>query len=133
MLMSYWSSDVCSSDLNVALGAHPGLPDLAGFGRRNMDLTPQSAYDLVAGQVGAMAAVAASQGGRLNHVKAHGALYNLAVKNPELARALAHAVSDLGPGMILFGLASITLVEVTRDFGVTVAEDVFDDRPSQNN
>src|SRR3546814_6766908 len=71
---------------NVALGAHPGLPDLAGLGRRNMDLTPQSAYDMVVVQVGAMAAVAASQGGRLNHVKAHGALYNMAVKN-QIGRA----------------------------------------------
>src|SRR3546814_9967195 len=111
MLMSYWSSDVCSSDLNVALGAHPGLPDLAGFGRRNMDLTPQSAYDMVVVQVGAMAAVAASQGGRLNHVKAHGALYNMAVKNPELARALAQAVYDVDPGLVFFGLASNIMVE----------------------
>src|SRR3546814_20449190 len=106
MLMSYWSSDVCSSDLNVALGAHPGLPDLAGFGRRNMDLTPQSAYDMVVVQVGAMAAVAASQGGRLNHVKAHGALYNMAVKNPALARAQAKAESDVDPGPVLVGPAS---------------------------
>src|SRR3546814_20997574 len=95
MLMSYWSSDVCSSDLNVALGAHPGLPDLAGFGRRNMDLTPQSAYDMVVVQVGAMAAVAASQGGRLNHVKAHGALYNMAVKRSEERRVGKECVSTV--------------------------------------
>src|SRR3546814_17383559 len=114
MLMSYWSSDVCSSDLNVALGAHPGLPDLAGFGRRNMDLTPQSAYDMVVVQVGAMAAVAASQGGRLNNVKAHGALYNMAVNNPDLARVLAQAVYAVYPGPVFFGQGSNFMDGVAR-------------------
>src|SRR3546814_19431744 len=79
----------------VALGAHPGLPDLAGFGRRNMDISPDNAYDIVVVQVGALAGVAASQGGRLRHVKAHGALYNMASKNRELASAIAQAVHDV--------------------------------------
>src|SRR3546814_7393876 len=84
------------------------------------------------GQVGAMAVVAASQGVRLNHVKAHGALYNMAVKNPELARALAQAVYDVDPGLVFFGLASNIMVEVARDIGLTVAEEVFADRTYQN-
>lgn len=117
---------------NVALGAHPGLPDLMGFGRRTIDLTPQSAYDMVVVQVGAMAGVAASQGARLNHVKAHGALYNMAVKNTELARALAQAVYDVDRGLIFFGLASSTMVEVAREIGLTVAEEVFADRTYQS-
>src|SRR5690606_20348602 len=65
----------------VALGAHPGLPDLAGFGRRSMTITPQEAYDMVVVQVGALAGVAVSQGGRLQHVKTHGALYNMSAGN----------------------------------------------------
>lgn len=78
----------------VALGAHPSLPDLAGFGRRAMQITPQEAYDLVVYQVGALAGVAASQGARLHHVKAHGALYNMAAKDAALARAICQAVRD---------------------------------------
>jgi UPF0271 protein len=116
----------------VALGAHPGLPDLVGFGRRNIDITPQDAYDMVVVQVGAMAAVAASQGARLNHVKAHGNLYNMAVKNVELARALAQAVYDVDPGLIFFGLASNPMVDVARDIGLKVAEEVFADRTYQS-
>lgn len=116
----------------VALGAHPGLPDLVGFGRRNIDITPQDAYDMVVVQVGAMAGVAASQGARLNHVKAHGNLYNMAVKNVELARALAQAVYDVDPGLIFFGLASNAMIDVARDIGLKVAEEVFADRTYQS-
>lgn len=116
----------------VALGAHPGLPDLVGFGRRNIDITPQAAYDMVVVQVGAMAAVAASQGARLAHVKAHGALYNMAVKNVELARALAQAVYDVDPGLVFFGLASNAMIDVARDIGLKVAEEVFADRTYQS-
>ena len=79
----------------VALGAHPGLPDLQGFGRRNMAITDQEAYDMMVVQIGALAAVAASQGVRLRHVKAHGQLYNMAVKDEGLARALAQATYDV--------------------------------------
>src|SRR3546814_11854070 len=76
--------------------------------------------------------VCSSDLGRLNHVKAHGALYNMAVKNPELARALAQAVYDVDPGLVFFGLASNIMVEVARDIGLTVAEEVFADRTYQN-
>jgi UPF0271 protein len=116
----------------VALGAHPGLPDLAGFGRRVMDITPQSAYDMVVVQVGALAAVAASQGGRLHHVKAHGALYNMAAKNRELARAIAQAVHDVDPSLILFALASSVQVQAAQDIGLQVAQEVFADRTYQD-
>lgn len=115
----------------VALGAHPGLPDLMGFGRRNMAITPQQAYDMVVVQVGAMAATAASQGGRLHHVKAHGALYNMAVGDPHLARALAQAVRDVDPSLIFYALASSNMARVATDVGLCVAHEVFADRSYQ--
>jgi 5-oxoprolinase (ATP-hydrolysing) subunit A len=116
----------------VALGAHPGLPDLVGFGRRKIDVSPQDAYDMVVVQVGALAGVAASQGGRLNHVKAHGALYNMAVKNEELARAIAQAVYDVDRSLVFFALASSALVEAAKRAGLQVAEEVFADRSYQS-
>lgn len=116
----------------VALGAHPGLPDLVGFGRRKMDISPQDAYDMVIVQVGALAGVAASQGGRLNHVKAHGALYNMAAKNEELAKAIAQAVYDVDRSLVFFALASSALVAAAKRAGLQVAEEVFADRSYQS-
>lgn len=115
----------------VALGAHPGLPDLAGFGRRNMDISPDNAYDMVVVQVGALAGVAASQGGKLHHVKAHGALYNMAAKNPELAQAVAQAVYDVDRSLIFYALASSVQAYIAREIGLNVAEEVFADRSYQ--
>lgn len=115
----------------VALGAHPGLPDLVGFGRRTMDISPDAAYDLVVVQVGALAAVASSQGGRLHHVKAHGALYNMAVNNAELAKAIAQAVFDVDSQLVLYALASSLQVDIARKLGLTVAQEVFCDRSYQ--
>ena len=79
----------------VALGAHPGLPDLVGFGRRNMDVTLEEIKDFVTVQIGALQAVAALQGARLQHVKPHGALYNMAVKNPAIWDAVAEVMAAL--------------------------------------
>lgn len=115
----------------VALGAHPGLPDLVGFGRRSMDITPQQAYDMVVVQVGAMAATAASQGARLNHVKAHGALYNMAVRDPVLARALATAVRDVDSSLVFYALASSDMARIAAEAGLAVAHEVFADRSYQ--
>ncbi|TEA77313.1 LamB/YcsF family protein [Allopusillimonas ginsengisoli] len=115
----------------VALGAHPGLADLAGFGRRNLSLRPDEAYDIVVVQVGALAAVAASQGARLHHVKAHGALYNMAAKDKALAAAIAQAVHDVDPSLILYALAASVQVEAGRAAGLAVAQEVFADRSYQ--
>lgn len=115
----------------VSLGAHPGLPDLSGFGRRAMDITPQQAYDMVVVQVGAMAATAASQGARLHHVKAHGALYNMAVRDLGLARALAQAVRDVDPSLVFYALASSDMARVASEVGLAVAHEVFADRSYQ--
>ncbi|SHG82000.1 LamB/YcsF family protein [Pollutimonas bauzanensis] len=116
----------------VALGAHPGLPDLAGFGRRGMDISPDDAYDMVVVQVGALAGVAASQGGRLHHVKAHGALYNMAARSPELARAVAQAVHDVDRSLVFYALASSVQASVAADIGLNVAQEVFADRTYQS-
>lgn len=116
----------------VAIGAHPGLPDLVGFGRRTIDISPQEAYDMVVVQVGALAAVAASQGARLHHVKAHGALYNMAAKKPELAQAIARAVYDIDSSLVFYGLASSELTRAGEQCGLKVAHEVFGDRTYQN-
>jgi len=115
----------------VAIGAHPGLPDLAGFGRRNMAVRPEEAYDMVVVQVGAMAATAASQGARLHHVKAHGALYNMAARDRELASAIAQAVFDVDSSLVFYALASSVQVDAAREAGLEVAQEVFADRSYQ--
>ena len=112
----------------VSLGAHPGLPDLQGFGRRNMAITDQEAYDMMVVQIGALAAVAASQGAKLRHVKAHGPLSNMAVKDEGLARALAQATYDVDKNLVFFVLASSPMVRVAESVGVQVASEVFGDR-----
>ncbi|MYN11947.1 5-oxoprolinase subunit PxpA [Pusillimonas sp. TS35] len=115
----------------VALGAHPGLPDLVGFGRRNMAIRPAEAYDMVVVQIGALAAVAATRGARLHHVKAHGALYNMAAKDRALAEAIARAVRDVDPALVLYGLAGSELVRAGEAAGLVVAQEVFADRTYQ--
>src|SRR5688572_26497818 len=89
----------------VAIGAHPGFADIAGFGRRELHATAQEVEDLVVYQIGALAAVAAAQGERLQHVKPHGALFNMAARDRALADAVARAVAAVDPSLVLFGLA----------------------------
>lgn len=112
----------------VAVGAHPGFPDLLGFGRREMQMSPQEVEDLVLYQVGALAAVAASEGVRLQHVKAHGALYNMACKDEGLADAIARAVVAFDPTLVLFGLPDSALLQAGLDAGLPVAAEGFADR-----
>jgi UPF0271 protein len=116
----------------VAVGAHPGFRDVEGFGRRELAVTPEEAEDLVAYQVGALAGIAALEGLRLQHVKPHGALYNLAARNRILAEAVASAVAKLDGRLILFGLAGSALVAAGRALGLTVAEEAFVDRAYQS-
>lgn len=116
----------------VAIGAHPGLPDLVGFGRREMAISPTEAYDLTVYQIGALHAVATSQGGTIRHVKPHGALYNMAAKNPALAEAIAKAVYDVSPNLILFGLAGSELITAGQKYGLPIANEVFADRTYTN-
>ncbi len=115
----------------VAVGAHPSLADLPGFGRRMMRVTPDEVYDLVLYQIGALAGFCHALGGRLAHVKAHGALYNMAAKDATLADAIACAAHDFDPSLVLFGLAGSELVRAGRSAGLTVANEVFADRTYQ--
>jgi UPF0271 protein len=89
----------------VAPGAHPGFPDLLGFGRRNMDVSLAEIKDYVTYQIGAMQAFAAAQGMALQHVKPHGALYNMAVKNMEIWDAVAEVIAAVDPSLVLFVMA----------------------------
>lgn len=113
---------------HVAIGAHPGLPDLVGFGRRTMDVSPQDAYDMVVYQIGALIATAAALGGRVAHVKPHGALYNMAVAKPPLADAIARAVHDVDEGLVFFGLAGSPMIAAGEKAGLRTASEVFADR-----
>ena len=115
----------------VAIGAHPGLPDLIGFGRRDMAVTAQEVYDMTVYQLGALQAVATAAGTTLQHVKPHGALYNMAAVNPRLADAIARAVRDVDPALQLLGLSGSALIDAGRAVGLRTASEVFADRRYQ--
>ena len=112
----------------VAVGAHPGFPDLVGFGRRELNVTPREAEDMVLYQVAAVAGVAAAEGVKLQHVKPHGALFNMAVRNRELSDAIARGVAAFDKGLILFGLPGSEILNAGRAAGLRVAAEVFADR-----
>ncbi|TAA72189.1 LamB/YcsF family protein [Planococcus salinarum] len=115
----------------VAIGAHPGFQDLPGFGRRNLQLSAMEIYELVVYQIGALSAFVNAEGGILQHVKAHGALYNMAAKDPVYAEAIAEAVYDVNPALILFGLAGSELITAGHDIGLRTASEAFSDRNYQ--
>jgi UPF0271 protein len=115
-------------DRGVAVGAHPGFPDLAGFGRREMSASPREVEDLVLYQVAAVAGIAKAEGIALQHVKAHGALYNMAARDADLARAIAAAVARLDSTLILFGLPDSEILRAGRSMGLRVAAEGFADR-----
>jgi len=115
----------------VEVGAHPGFPDLMGFGRRNLDATLEEISDYILYQAGALQAFAASQGLKLQHVKAHGALYNMAVSNPKIWEVMAEAISRLDKEIILVVLASSnnkSLLEMGKQYGIRIAFEAFPDR-----
>src|SRR3982751_1226320 len=112
----------------VAVGAHPGFPDLVGFGRRELNVTPKEAEDMVLYQVAAVAGVAAAEGVKVQHVKPHGALFNMAVRNAELSAAIARAVAAFDRNLILFGLPGSEILNAGRAAGLRVAAEVFADR-----
>ncbi|MBA2875543.1 LamB/YcsF family protein [Thermaerobacillus caldiproteolyticus] len=115
----------------IAVGAHPGFPDLLGFGRRNIDVTPDEVYAYVVYQVGALSAFVKAEGGELTHVKPHGALYNMSAKDVPLAEAIAKAVYDIDPTLILYGLAGSELITAGKKIGLKTASEVFADRTYQ--
>jgi UPF0271 protein len=112
----------------VAVGAHPGFPDLVGFGRRALQATPREVEDFVIYQIGALAAVAASQGARLQHVKAHGELFNMAARDPGLADAIARATAAVDRSLILFGMPGSEMIAAGKRAGLRTVSEVFADR-----
>jgi UPF0271 protein len=117
----------------VAIGAHPGLPDLMGFGRRVLNVTPAELKDYIHYQAGALSAFAQTAGATLQHVKPHGIQYTMFERNPELARACAEAVAELDPNLILMTMANTQFDAEARATGARVAGEGFADRPYTRN
>src|SRR5512132_2899284 len=105
----------------VAVGAHPGFPDLVGFGRRELNVTPKEAEDMVLYQVAAVAGVAAAEGVRIQHVKPHGALFNMAVRSAELSAAIARGVAAFDRSLVLFGLPGSEILKAGLTAGLRIA------------
>jgi len=115
----------------VAIGAHPAFADREHFGRREHALSPRDLHALVVYQIGATSALASAAGTRLNHVKPHGALYNLAARDEACALAIAQAVRDCDPRLLLYGLADSALTRAGEQLGLTVVHEVFAERRYQ--
>jgi UPF0271 protein len=112
----------------VAIGAHPSYPDRENFGRTEMQRDPEHVYADVLYQIGALDAIVRAQGGQLHHVKPHGALYNQAVRDPALARAIVRAVRDFDADLVFFGLAGSQMIDIAKEAGLRVKQEVFADR-----
>ena len=112
----------------VGVGAHPGFPDLQGFGRRSMGLSPDEIEAFVLYQVAALAGFARAEGVELTHVKPHGVLYNMAAQDRGMADAIARGVAHLNKDLVLVGLAGSRLVEAGLEAGLRVAREAFADR-----
>ncbi|MDD9148413.1 MULTISPECIES: LamB/YcsF family protein [unclassified Sporolactobacillus] len=122
---------VRAEENGVAIGAHPGLPDLEGFGRREMAVTPAEVYDMVVYQVGALQAFAAARKVGLNHVKPHGALYHMASEQEQIAEAVVQAVKDVDAGLLVFGMDGTSLTAAAEKAGLRVVYEAYADRTYQ--
>ncbi|GKX52257.1 LamB/YcsF family protein [Budvicia aquatica] len=112
----------------VAIGAHPSFPDRDNFGRLEMTLPDDEIYSGVQYQIGALMAIAQAQGGKVVHVKPHGALYNMAARDARLSEVIVAAISDLDPQLVLFGLAGSEMIAAAKRAGLSSVEEVFADR-----
>lgn len=112
----------------VAVGAHPGFPDLVGFGRRNMNVSPAEAKAFVQYQIGALSAFCTAAGCKLSHVKPHGALYNMAGKSEDLAMAICEGIYEFDPELILLCLSGSKMISAASSIGLRAASEVFADR-----
>lgn len=120
---------VClAKDKNVSIGAHPSFPDLQGFGRRRMDIAPDELEAMIIYQIGALEAIARTQGINLSHVKPHGALNNMACEDIELAHTIARAVKAIDPSLILLAPIGSYLYQAGLDYGLSTAGEIFADR-----
>ena len=117
-----------ANERNVSIGAHPGLADRENFGRTEMEITPAEAFALVTYQLGAFSALATAAGTRMNHVKPHGALYNMAARDEKLADAIVRAMLVIDPFLILFAPSNSALEKVGREAELRVLPEVFADR-----
>ncbi|MBA8779069.1 5-oxoprolinase subunit PxpA [Staphylococcus schleiferi subsp. coagulans] len=117
---------------HVGIGAHPGFPDLQGFGRRNLDMSLKEIFNMVVYQGGALKAFCDIQGVKLNHVKPHGALYQMASRDAEIAKAITSAIYEIDPKLYLMGLSNSILIDEGRKQGLNVASEVFADRRYEN-
>ncbi len=112
----------------VSVGAHPGYPDLQGFGRRDMDASPAEVKAMVQYQIGALEAFCTAQGISLVHVKPHGAMYNMAGRDEALAEAICEGIYEVDPGLVLLGLSGSRMLEAAKRTGLKCAKEVFADR-----
>ena len=117
-----------AKDAGVAVGAHPGYPDLQGFGRRNMTFPPREVKAMIMYQIGALQAFCTARGLKLQHVKPHGALYNMAGKDEALAMAVCEAIQAVDDSLILLGLSGSKMLEAADKIGLRSAREVFADR-----
>lgn len=115
-------------DAGAAIGAHPGFQDMVGFGRRNMSISPTDAKALIQYQIGALDAFCKAKGLKMQHVKPHGALYNMAAKDAALAKAICEGIYEYDPSLILLGLANSQMIEQAKEIGLPWAAEVFADR-----
>lgn len=113
---------------NVSVGAHPGFPDLVGFGRRKMQVSPAELKAMVMYQIGALQAFCLANGVSLAHVKPHGAMYNMAGKDEKMAMAICEGIYAVNPKLILLGLAGSKLLTAAKKTGLRIAQEVFADR-----
>ena len=114
-----------AKECGVSIGAHPGYPDLQGFGRRRMDIPLAELEAMLIYQIGALDACARSQGGRVTHVKPHGALSNIACADRKVADAVARAVAKLDPSLVLLAPSASQLVLAGRELNLTIVEEIF--------
>ncbi|MEH7523274.1 5-oxoprolinase subunit PxpA [Bacillus sp. JJ1503] len=117
-----------AKEYGVGIGAHPGYPDLQGFGRRALQMTAREIYNCVVYQIGALRIFCDIHGVPLQHVKPHGALYNAAAENPAVAEAVAEAVYDSSADVYLFGLTNSELIKAGQKVGLKTASEAFADR-----
>lgn len=117
-----------AKDFGVAIGAHPGYPDLQGFGRRELQMSAREIYNCVVYQIGALKIFCEIHDSPLQHVKPHGALYNAAAEKSEVAEAIAEAVYDSIPEAYLFGLCNSELIHAGQKIGLKTASEAFADR-----
>jgi len=113
---------------NVAIGAHPGFPDLQGFGRRKMDISPEEIKNLITYQIGALQAIAKTESMSLQHVKPHGALYNMIANDKILGQAVVEAILEINKDLILVALAKSKIIDIALKLGLRVAREGFADR-----